>query len=149
MNIGKGYTDQYLSTDEIRNITQQALSGLDLEGKRVLIIIPDSTRTAPLPFMFRLFNEFLGTQCGKLDFFVALGTHPLMSEDALNKLVGITAEERRTTYANTGMFNHQWDQPDTFAHIGTIPKAEVEAISNGMLSLELKEVRSKNMSLTN
>ena len=137
MNIGKGYTDQYLSTDEIRDISQQALSRLDLEGKRVLIIIPDSTRTAPLPLMFRLFNEFLSPQCKNLDFLVALGTHPVMSEEALNKLVGITAEERRTIYANIGLFNHQWDQPDTFVHIGTITKAEVEAISNGMLSLDV------------
>ena len=137
MNIGKGYTDQYLSTEEIRDITQQALLPMALKGKRVLIIIPDSTRTAPLPLMFRLFNEFLGTQCKNLDFLVALGTHPVMSEEALNKLVGITAEQRRTTYANTGIYNHQWDQPDTFTQIGTIPKAEVEAISNGMLSLDV------------
>jgi nickel-dependent lactate racemase len=137
MNIGKGYIDHYLSTDEIRDITQRALSQLELAGKRVLIIIPDSTRTAPLPLMFRLFNEFLGAQCKNLDFLVALGTHMLMSEDALNKLVGITAEERRTTYAHIGLFNHQWDNPDTFAHIGTIPKAEIEAISNGMLSLDV------------
>ncbi len=137
MTTGKGYTDQYLSADEIRSITQQALAQLYLEGKRVLIIIPDSTRTAPLPLMFRLFNEFLGSQCKNLDFLVALGTHPLMSEDALNKLVGITAEERSTTYANVGIFNHQWDQPDTFITIGTITREEVEAISNSMLSLDV------------
>jgi len=137
MTTGKGYTDQYLSADEIRSITQQALAQLHLGDKRVLIIIPDSTRTAPLPLMFRLFNEFLGSQCKNLDFLVALGTHSLMSEDALNKLVGITAEERSTTYANVGIFNHQWDQPDTFITIGTITREEVEAISNSMLSLDV------------
>ncbi len=137
MNIGKGYTDQYLTIDEIREITQQALSEMDLDDKRVLIIIPDSTRTAPLPLMFRLFNEILGPQGKNLDFLVALGTHPLMSEDALNKLVGITAEERPTTYAHNDIFNHRWDQPETFTRIGTISKAEVEDISNGMLSLDV------------
>jgi nickel-dependent lactate racemase len=138
MKIGKGYTDQYLSEDEIRDITQQALSQVDLAGKRVLVIIPDSTRTAPMPLMFRLFNEYLGGQCKNLDFLVALGTHPLMSEQALNKLVGITNEERRTKYAKTGLFNHQWDQSETFTHIGTIPKTDIEAISNGMLSLDVR-----------
>ncbi len=137
MTIGKGYTDQYLTSDDVRDITQQALSQLNLEGKRVLIIIPDSTRTAPLPLMFRLFNEFLGSQCEKLDFLVALGTHLVMSEEALNKLVGITSEERSTTFAHIGLFNHQWDQPQTFTRIGTITRAEVEAISNGMLSLDV------------
>ncbi|TFG73418.1 MAG: DUF2088 domain-containing protein [Anaerolineales bacterium] len=137
MTIGKGYTDQYLTSDEIRDITGKALSQLNLEGKRVLIIIPDSTRTAPLPLMFRLFNDFLGAQCKSLDFLVALGTHPVMSEEALNKLVGITAEERRSTFAHIGLFNHQWDQPETFVCIGMITRAEVEVISSGMLSLDV------------
>jgi nickel-dependent lactate racemase len=137
MNIGKGYTDAFLSSDEIQSITAQALSQVNLDDKRVLIIIPDGTRTAPLPTMFRLFNELINPRCKNLDFLVALGTHMLLSEDALNKLVGITAEERNTKYANTGLFNHQWDQAETFTRIGTISKAEVETISNGMLSLDV------------
>ena len=33
---------------------------MPLEGKRVLVIIPDGTRTAPIPLMFRLLYEQIG-----------------------------------------------------------------------------------------
>jgi hypothetical protein len=52
----------------------------DLAGKRVLVLVPDSTRTAPLPLMFRLFCDLLRPQVKKLDFLIALGTHPPMSD---------------------------------------------------------------------
>jgi len=55
MVTGKGYLDRYLSEDEIRELMQPALDQARLDGKRVIIIIPDGTRTAPIPQMFRLF----------------------------------------------------------------------------------------------
>ena len=56
-----------------------------------------------------------------------------MDEEALNRLVGISAEERRTVYAGVNLFNHRWDLPETLVTVGTIPAAEIEAISNGLL----------------
>ncbi len=135
--ICEGYTDCYLSEAEVRDLMSTALAQADLDGKRVLVIIPDSTRTAPIPLFFRLFHEYLRDRVQALDYLVALGTHPLMSEEALNRLVGVTAEERRTTYAGTQIFNHCWDTPETFATIGTIPRAEIEQITRGMLSQDV------------
>lgn len=137
MNIGKGNPGQYLSPAEIRTITRKALDHIELSGKRTLVIFPDSTRTAPLPLMFKLFTEMLTPHCKQLDFLIALGTHPIMTENALHKLVGITEEERNISYTHVGLFNHQWDQPETFIQIGTISSKEVESISNGMLSLDV------------
>jgi lactate racemase len=137
MKIGKGYEDRYLSEGEIRDILTEALGQVAVEGEEVVVVIPDSTRTAPVPLMFRLFNELLGGRVAKLDFLVALGTHPIMSEEALNKLVGITAEELVTTYKDVGLLNHRWDLAETFETIGMIPRTEVEAISNGMLSIDV------------
>ncbi|MBN1249160.1 MAG: DUF2088 domain-containing protein, partial [Anaerolineae bacterium] len=77
MNIGKGYEDRYLSEDEIRGILSDALSQTALDGARVVVIIPDSTRTAPIPLMFRLFTELLGSRAAQLNFLIALGTHAL------------------------------------------------------------------------
>jgi len=137
MTIGKGYEDRYLSEGEIRDILTKALGQVAVEGEAIVVVIPDSTRTAPIPLMFRLFNELLGGRVAKLDFLVALGTHPVMSEEALNKLVGVTAEARATTYKDVGLFNHRWDLAETFETIGMIPRIEVEAISNGMLSIDV------------
>ncbi len=135
--VGKGYDEGYLTESEIRPLMSKALAKLDINGKRVLIIIPDSTRTAPLPLFFRLFHELLWGHVKALDYLVALGTHPPMSEEALNKLVGISPQERETTYAGIHVFNHDWDSPDTLVDIGTIPAEEIEHLTDGMLKQEV------------
>ena len=58
MLLGIGQVGHYLEDDEIGELVAEALSQVDLEGKRILIIIPDSTRTAPIPLFFRLFFFF-------------------------------------------------------------------------------------------
>jgi nickel-dependent lactate racemase len=131
--IGIGRTTGSLSEEEIRNLVSEALGRAELDGKKVLIIIPDSTRTMPMPLFFRLFHEVLRERVAALDFMVALGTHQPMSEGALDRLVGITAEERRTVYAGVGLLNHRWDLPETLVTVGTIPAAEIEVLSNGLL----------------
>jgi len=132
-----------LTEHEVHDLTTQALAQADLEGKRVLVIIPDHTRTAPIPLFFRLFHELLGGRVAALDYLVALGTHRPMSEEALNELVGITVAERGDKYGDIRIFNHRWDLPDTFVTIGTIPAAEVEEITGGLMHLEVPVALNK------
>jgi nickel-dependent lactate racemase len=133
MMIGKGYEDKFLTETEVRELMAQALARVELAGKRVLIITPDSTRTAPLPQMFRLFYEFLGEEVAALDYLVALGTHMAMSDEAINKLYGLTPEERASRYAKVNIFNHRWDLPETFVNLGQITEAEIEEITGGLM----------------
>ncbi len=137
MIIGKGYEESFLSEDTVYELMGQALSELDLRDKRVLIIIPDHTRTAPIPLFFRLFHEFLSEKVAALDYLVALGTHQPMSEKALNRLVGITAEERVGKYAQVRIFNHEWDKPDCFRTIGVITAEEIAEITGGLMRQEV------------
>jgi lactate racemase len=142
MLIGKGYQDQFLTEFEIRELMVSALS--DLEGKRVIILIPDGTRTAPVPQMFRLFHDILGGHVAKLDFLIALGTHQMMSEEAINKHIGVTPEERATKYAKVNIFNHRWDLPGTMVDLGEISAEETSALSDGLLK-ESVRVRVNRM----
>jgi len=137
MAVGKGYENSFLSEAEVRELTIDALEGLNLEGKRVLIIIPDGTRTAPLPFFFRLFYDIMGGRVAALDYLVALGTHPLISEEGLRKLVGITWQEWVHTYRRVKIFNHRWDLPDTFHIVGTISEKEARDLSRGLMGDEV------------
>jgi nickel-dependent lactate racemase len=132
-----GSANNYLSEGDVREFVRQALGRADLDGKRVLVIIPDSTRTAPIPLFFRLFHEVLWGRVAALDYLVALGTHQPMSEDALNRLVGVTAEERQTVYAGIHIFNHRWDLPDTLVTVGTILAADIQTLSNGLLATDV------------
>jgi len=135
MLIGKGSTDRFLSEDQAREIFTQGLDQLALDGKRVLIIIPDSTRSAPLPMCFRILSELAGSRAKRLDFLVALGTHRPMSEEQLESLVGITAEERTTTYSRVGIYNHDFVADVT--RIGTIPASRIRELSEGLMAQDV------------
>lgn len=137
MVVGKGYENGFLSEGEVRELAIKALEGLSLKGKRVLCIIPDNSRTAPLPFFFRLFYEIMGRRVAVLDYLVALGTHPFMSEEGLNNLVGLTPQERAHTYQRVNIFNHRWDLPDTFRIIGTMSEKETRDLSRGLMGDEV------------
>ncbi|HIC88022.1 MAG TPA: DUF2088 domain-containing protein [Anaerolineae bacterium] len=135
--IGKGYTDRFLTEDEAREIMAQAFSRHPMQGKRVLIIIPDGTRTAPIPMCFRLIHELIGEEVAALDYLIALGTHQPMSPEAINRLVGVMPEEWESRYANVHVFNHRWDQPDTFTTIGRITADEIAELTNGLFAQEV------------
>ncbi len=131
--IGKGCEDGLLAESEIQELMREALASVALDGRRALIIIPDSTRTAPLPLLFRIFHHCLIDRVSALDYLIALGTHKLMSEEAINKLVGITAEERAGRFARIKIFNHRWDLAETFRTLGHIAAEEVEEITGGLM----------------
>jgi lactate racemase len=135
--FGLGFQDRYLSEAEVKSVTDAFFKAHDLSGKRVLIIVPDGTRTMPLPLFFNCFFEALQGKVARQDYLVALGTHSPMSEEALCRHLGIAPEERQGKYAEIGIFNHRWDLPDTFVTVGNISKAETLDLSNGMLSMDL------------
>jgi len=57
--------------------------------------MPYCSRSLPLSFLFYALVDILCGASGP-DFMVTLGTHPALSEQNLNPLVGITAAERVT-----------------------------------------------------
>jgi len=103
------------------------------EKKRVLVLTPDATRSCPLPMMVRAIREVIGERAAKLDFMVAVGTHPPLSEERILGLYGITALSRKETFAPSEFFCHRWDLPETFLRIGYLSEEEVERISGGLL----------------
>jgi nickel-dependent lactate racemase len=132
MVIGIGLTDGYLSKDQIHAIVKDSLDSLALDGKRVIVLIPDNTRTMPMPLMFDLFEELLSYRVNQLDYLVALGTHQPLDDAQLSKLVGRKVIDRKV--GSSQIFNHEWHKPESFVHIGTIPKEEISQIMVGLLS---------------
>ena len=133
MILGKGSTTETLTTDDIQRLIAQACDSLPLDGKSVLVIIPDGTRTAPIPLLFRLLYEQLGQRVARLDYLIALGTHPPMSEEAIDRLVGVAAHERTERYPNVHVFNHHWAEPEMLQTIGVISRQEAESLTEGLL----------------
>lgn len=115
-----------LSEDEIRNTLGMLAS--QFTNQRVLILIPDHTRSLPLAFLFRVLVDVLH-DVSQLDFMVALGTHPPLSDESLHKLVGITADERATRFKHIGLLNHAWDTPSALTSLGVIKQDEIRQIA--------------------
>lgn len=117
---------QLLTEEAVRN-TLGALAD-QFASQRLLVLIPDHTRSLPLPFLFRTVADVLhGAK--QLDFMVALGTHPPLSEESIHKHVGITAEERTTTFRHIGLLNHTWDSSSALTSLGTIEQDEIKHIA--------------------
>jgi nickel-dependent lactate racemase len=131
MVIGVGYTDRFLSEAEIRGVLAEGLAGLNLAGKRVLAIMPDTTRSGPIPLCFRLLAELLGDVAARLDFVIALGTHAPLDEARICQHFGITAEERAGRYGRMDIFNHNWQEG--LRRIGTLAADEIAALTGGLM----------------
>jgi nickel-dependent lactate racemase len=129
---------QRLKDDDIRT----ALSTLEkpFANLRILVLIPDHTRSLPLPFLFRALVASLHS-AKQLDFMVSLGTHPPLSEARLNQLVGMTTAERHTLAAGRGfdgrnagypaihLLNHLWDDPTALTSIGILEGDQIKALA--------------------
>jgi len=124
-----------LTEPEARALLEQGLNQIDLARKRVLILIPDGTRSGPIPLFFRLIHEILGGEVAALDYLIALGTHQPMSPAAIARLVGATPAELAGKYHKVRIFNHAWERSDTFVTLGEIPASEIAELSNGLFAM--------------
>jgi len=135
MVIGHGDTSSHLSEADVRRIVADGFATAPIDGKRLLVLIPDSTRTMPMALMFDALSATLGPRAAALDFLVALGTHQPMSDEHLGRLIGRPVVEGRA--GGSHIFNHRWDLDGTFATLGTIPASEIEQLSGGLLSADV------------
>ena len=132
---GIGYTDLYLTSDELAALVAEGIEALDLAGKRVLVIVPDGTRSMPLAQMCALLAEHLAPRAAAMDYLVALGTHMLMDEAMLARHFG--GPVVNGMFGSSRVFNHRWMDADTFVQLGTIPAEEISALTDGLFAQEV------------
>ena len=119
--------DRLLDDNTIQEALYAGLGGR-FAGAKLLVLIPDHTRSIPLPRLFRHLVTLL-SGAKRLDFMVALGTHPPLSEAQLYRLVGITPEERQSVFGHVGLSNHNWNRPNALTEIGTLPQAQIRSMA--------------------
>ncbi|MBN2376185.1 MAG: DUF2088 domain-containing protein [Sedimentisphaerales bacterium] len=109
----------------------------DYGGRRILLIVPDNSRSGPIGEVFQMIFEEIGEQAAAVDVLVALGTHQGLSEEQICQRLAITADERRGKYRKVNFFNHQWDDPDSCVSVGKISAEEIGRISGGLFYEEV------------
>jgi nickel-dependent lactate racemase len=120
---------------ERREVVERLLAGTPaelFEGRRVLVLTPDPTRTCPLPMLVRAVREAFGARAAALNFMVATGTHAPLSEPEILRLYGI-AEADRPDFGTSRFLCHRFDQKDSLARVGWLEEDLVARLSEGRL----------------
>ena len=129
--------DGVVFDEDVRALVARTCTEEDYYGNRVLLIVPDATRTAPVDQFFRALHAQLGRVTQAFDVMIALGTHPPMSEAAICERLGIAANERAGAYRDVQFINHEWQNADALCSLGTIPAAEINALSGGRFAMDV------------
>jgi nickel-dependent lactate racemase len=126
---------QQIDDRELRAIIDTGLAKRIWRGQRVLVLIPDGTRTMPMPRYFSIVRAALraaGASCQT--WMVALGTHPAMDEAALSQLLGCDVAELHRAEPDIRVVNHAWQNPDALVLVGTLSATEMHRLSGGLSS---------------
>ena len=126
-----------MSAAEVTQLMAERCPAENFRGKKVLAIIPDSTRTAPVGLAFKALHAQIGDAADRVDIMIALGTHQPMSEEAICERIEITAEERQGKYRDVAFHNHEWDNPDALKEIGIIPKEQLDELTEGRFAMDI------------
>ena len=130
-----GGPDALLSDSVASRFIADALRDEDLAGKSVLLLIPDGTRTAPVPLVVAAVRGTLAELGARLTILVALGTHQPLDPSQLERLIGVPLEDLEAD--GVRVLNHAWSDPATFVSLGVISADEVATISGGRLAQDV------------
>jgi nickel-dependent lactate racemase len=130
-------TAQCMTAEQIESVVAQAAEALRPAGRRVLVIIPDHTRSCPLPQVAAMLQQHVGARAAAMDFLIALGTHPPMTEPMIDKLVGVQPGQRAAAFPKSRFFNHDWKNPDALRKIGTLTRSQVREITGGLFEMDV------------
>ena len=126
-----GGPDQVLADDTVRQFVAQSLAAEDLDGRSVCVIVPDGTRSCPLPLLLSAVHEALQGRASHITVLIALGTHAAMDDDHLAKHLGYADRGLAKTYPGMTVLNHEWWKPETFTSLGPISADRVAELSDG------------------
>jgi len=143
MVISKGGKNGSVELSEAAEAVGRFFAQNDYTGKRILLIVPDNTRSGPVGNVFKIIYDCLDQKAKAIDILVALGTHQPMSEEQICRRLTIGPDERKNRYASVRFFNHEWEKPGTFTSIGKISADEIHQISNGLFSEEVNVAINK------
>jgi lactate racemase len=128
---------QHLTAEQARALIAEACPPKDYRDRKVLLIVPDATRTCPLGMIFSGLYDRIGAATKAFDVMIALGTHQPMSEEAICERLEITAEERRAKYGSVKFINHEWDNPAALREIGHLSTSDTRALTGGLFAMEV------------
>ena len=126
-----------VSDEQVDGLVSDMCPVSDYQGKRILLIVPDGTRTAPVGLVFKKLFDQLNRATKQFDVMIALGTHQPMAEAAICSRLEISMEDRTSQYRDVAFINHEWDNPAELKNIGTITKEEISLLTDGRFAMDV------------
>jgi nickel-dependent lactate racemase len=123
---------------DVASFVRTCLDGENLDSRSVLLVLPDATRSCPLPQLMRALHAALAYRVSRLTAVIALGTHAPMDESALAAHLGYEPDRVHETYPGLEVVNHAWWDPTTFADLGTIVAPRIRELSEGRLDMDVQ-----------
>ena len=113
-------------------------AGVDFDDKSVVLVVPDGTRSCPLPLLLRTVHRHLIDRVASLTTVIALGTHSYMEPAEIDAWFGVPqGSTLAETYPGMTVVNHEFLDPDKIVTLGTLSAEEVSQLSGGLVSEEV------------
>ncbi|WP_228488911.1 lactate racemase domain-containing protein [Raineyella fluvialis] len=128
-----GGADQVLTAEQVESFVFEAISALDVDGKDVCLIVPDGTRTCPLPMLLKPAHRALQGRVKSMKAVIALGTHQAMDEKHIARFFGFRPGHADEVYPGLEILNHEHHDPTQIVNLGTVPAERVTELSGGRL----------------
>ncbi len=129
-----------LDDGAVRAFVREQVAALELSGRSLCVLVPDATRSCPLPLLLGAVTDAARGRAGRVTVLVALGTHAAMDEPALARHLGYRPGALAQAYPGVEVRNHEWWDPRTFATVGVIGADRLAELSDGRLVRDV-EVR--------
>ncbi|MCS6772292.1 MAG: lactate racemase domain-containing protein [Kiritimatiellae bacterium] len=124
-----------LSHAELASILDEAVEQIKPDGRRIVLLVPDGTRSCPLDLVFRELHKRLMGRARCLTVLFALGTHPPMSREAMLKRLGLTEAEAAGEFRRVALLNHAWDDPNALVTVGRLDEATIASATEGRFNM--------------
>lgn len=135
--IGQGYSERLLEKQDMASISREAVSAWKIDGKRVLLVVPDGTRSCPMDVMLPILYDLIAPKAKSMDILIALGTHSPMSDEEIGRRFGVTVAELGAKFPKAAFFNHMWKDPAHLVNVGALSSAEVEQVTGGLFKMDV------------
>ena len=135
-----GGVGEHLRPEQVTQFVTAAIADAGVENKRVCVVVPDGTRTCPLPLLLQAMRDGLSS-ASQVTVVIALGTHQGMSEEHLGRHLGYPPGALEEAYPGWKVLNHESWLPETFTTLGTIDTDRITELTGGLLTDTAVEVR--------
>jgi nickel-dependent lactate racemase len=126
-----------LTREQVEDVVARACPADAYRGRKILVIVPDHTRTAPVGLLFKTLHRQIGSVTKSFDILIALGTHQPMSEPAICDRLEISGDERKDRFRSVRFFNHAWNDPNALKQVGVIPASDISDLSAGLFAIDV------------